>query len=120
MQLLRSIGAALLLAAVAFGTVSAADDMPPASEWMPGGALLAVQISGADDVLDLALSDEMIETVAVMPGLKQKKEDGGLDQFKAIVGYFEANLGTDWENGNQDPGWWRRRRLRSIRTNRFC
>lgn len=101
MQLLRSIGAALILAAVPVVSASAADDMPPASEWMPGGALLAVEISGADDVLDLALSDEMIETVAAMPGLKQKKEDGGLEQFKMIVDYFEANLGTDWKTATK-------------------
>ncbi len=97
MQLLRSTGVALLLAAVATVNVSAADEMPPASEWMPGGALVAIEISEAGDVLDLALSDEMIDTVYAMPGMQQQKESGGLAQFKAIVGYFEANLGTDWK-----------------------
>jgi hypothetical protein len=101
MQLLRSTGVALLLAAVATVNVSAADEMPPASEWMPGGALVAIEISEAGDVLDLALSDEMIDTVNAMPGMQQQKESGGLAQFKAIVGYFEANLGTDWKTATR-------------------
>lgn len=101
MQLLRSIGVALLLAAVATANASAADEMPSASEWMPGGALVAIEISGAGDVLDLALSDEMIETVYAMPGIQQQKDSGGLAQFKTIVGYFEANLGTDWKTATR-------------------
>jgi hypothetical protein len=97
MQLLRSTGVALLLAAVATVNVSAADEMPPASEWMPGGALVAIEISGVGDLLDLALSDEMIDTIYATPGMQQQIESGGLAQFKMIVGYFEANLGTDWK-----------------------
>ncbi len=97
MQLLRPIGVALLLATIATVNLSAADKMPPASEWMPGGALLAVEVSGAGDILDLALSDEMIATVSAMPALQQKEQDGGLAEFKMIVGIFETNLGTDWK-----------------------
>ena len=101
MQLLRSIGVALLVATVVTVNMSAADELPPASKWMPGGALAAIEVSGAADVLDLALSDEMIETVYAMPGIQQKVADGGADQFKAIVGYFEANLGTDWKSATR-------------------
>ncbi len=101
MQLLRSIGVALLVAAVSTLHVSAADEMPPTSHWMPGGALLAVEVSGAGDVLDLALSDEMIDTVYAMPAMQQQKQSGGLAQFKTIVGYFEANLGTDWKTATR-------------------
>lgn len=93
----RLIGAALLVAAVLTARVSSADELPPAAQWMPAGALVAVEVSGTADLLDLALSDGMVDTVSAMPPVQQKKQDGGLDQFKTIVGYFEANLGTDWK-----------------------
>jgi hypothetical protein len=96
MHAFRAIGIGLL-AAVMTTNVTAAEEMPPASQWMPGGALLAVEISGAGDVLNLALGDEMIATVSDMPLMQQQEQSGGLAQFKTIVGYFEANLGTDWK-----------------------
>jgi hypothetical protein len=101
MQLLRSIGVALLVAAVASVNVSAADEMPPAAQWLPAGALVAIEISAPGDVLDLALSDNMIEAAYAIPGLQQAKQGGGLEQFKAIVGYFEASLGTDWKTATR-------------------
>ena len=101
MQLLRSIGVALIVATVVSVNTAAADETSPASKWMPGGALLAVEISGAGDVLDLALSDEMIDSVYATPFVQQKVEDGGIAQLKVIVGYFEANLGTDWKTATR-------------------
>ncbi len=97
MQFLRSIGAALLVAAMLTGNLAAAEDMPPASQWMPAGALAAIEICGAGDLLDLALGDNMIATVAAVPVLQQQKQPNGLAQVKQILGLLEAHLGTDWK-----------------------
>ena len=101
MQLLRSIGVALLVAAMVTGNIAAAGEMPPASQWMPAGALVAVEVSGAGDVLDLALRDDMIAAVAAVPAMQQQKQSGGLAQFRQVVGFLEAHLGTDWKTATR-------------------
>jgi hypothetical protein len=100
-MLLRSIGVALLVAAIVTGNVAAAGEMPPASQWMPAGALVAVEVSGAGDVLDLALRDDMIAAVAAVPAMQQQKQSGGLAQFRQVVGFLEAHLGTDWKTATR-------------------
>ncbi|MHB8901483.1 MAG: hypothetical protein ACYC6Y_22255 [Thermoguttaceae bacterium] len=97
MQFLRSIGAVLLGAAVLTGSLLAAEPLPPAGQWMPAGALLVVEVSGAGDVLDLVLGDDMIAAVAAVPAMQQQKQPDNLAQARQIVGFLEAHLGTDWK-----------------------
>jgi len=106
MKVLRWTGVGLLLAFVFAGSVRGAERLAPAPEWMPGGALLAIEVTGADDVLDLIISDEMIDTIASMPGMQaakrieisdEVKKPTGLRELKQAVAFYQGRTGTDWK-----------------------
>ncbi len=96
MQFLRSIGVALLAAAAVASSVRGGEPLPPASQWVPAGALAAIEIVRPGELLDLALGDDMAATVAAMPVMQQKSQSDGLAQVKQVAGFLEAHLGTDW------------------------
>ena len=100
MCVFRWVGAAALAAVVLVSSGTAAE-LPPASQWMPGGALAAIEVSNAEDVLDLLLGDELLAAAAALPVWQQEEQAAGLAQFQQTVSYFEAHLGTDWKTATR-------------------
>lgn len=100
MCVFRWVGAAVLAAVVLVSSGTAAET-PTASQWMPGGALAAIEVSNAEDVLDLLLGDELLAAAAALPVWQQEEQAAGLAQFQQTVSYFEAHLGTDWKTATR-------------------
>lgn len=100
MRILSSVGAAVLAAIVLVASAPSssvrAADLPPASQWMPDGALAVLEVSRAEEVLDLLLGDKLLAAVAGIPAWQLEERAAERAKLQEIVGYFAAHLGTDW------------------------
>ena len=88
---------ALLLSALWCRSLTAAERLPPASQWLPKNAIIAVELSRPKEVLDLFTSPKACEAVAGLPAYQKAAKQPGFQQFVFVVHYLEARLGADWK-----------------------
>jgi len=95
---LTLVGLALIVQS-AVRSAPAAEPLPPASQWLPPQAFAVLEISQPKDVLDLAFSPKVIETVTSLPAYQQLTSQPNFKQFMAVVQFLEAKVNTDWKTG---------------------
>jgi len=83
-----------LLAQAAIG----AENLPPATRWVPRDAVLVVEVARPKAVLDAALDPKLVERVTKTPAYKKAVAQPGFLQFVAVVRMLEGQLGTDWKS----------------------
>lgn len=87
----------LLVLALASAVSSArAEKLPPAIDWLPEQALAVIQVEQPKVILDAALNPGLQALLEATPEYRQALAAPQFVQFRAIVTYFEAKLGTDW------------------------
>ena len=74
------------------------ESLPPASEWVPGDALAALEIARPTPLLDLLLSRELSDRIAATPTYQKQAAKADFRQFLAIVRFVENQLHTDWRS----------------------
>ena len=76
----------------------AAQDPPPAAQWVPGEAVLSLELTRPEAVLDLLLDEEITDFVTGLPVWQELEASGKLGEFQNIVNYVEFSVGTDWRD----------------------
>jgi hypothetical protein len=79
--------------------VEAAAKLPPAAQWIPKDAVLAVELTRPKDLLDLALDAKVVAAVTAAPAYQKATAAPGFQEFRQVVKYLEFTLGTDWRKG---------------------
>jgi hypothetical protein len=86
----------LLLPALVAQTVAAAEPLPPAAQWIPQDAILAVEVSQPKALLDLVLDPKSGEAITALPAYQKQASQPGFKQFLGVVSYLETMVGSDW------------------------
>jgi hypothetical protein len=88
----------LLLAAWLWAPPATANDsLPPASQWLPGNAVLVAQIAKPGDLLDLLLSPRAVEAITALPVYQKAVSQPKFQELLTGIQFIEAQLGTDWK-----------------------
>ena len=91
------LGLALPAAVVLHG--SGAEPLPPVSQWIPAEAVLTLEITRPDDLLDLVLNPPALSAIQALPVYQQKVAQPGMREFFEVVKFLEGRLDTDWQTG---------------------
>ena len=75
------------------------DELPPATHWIPPNVIVSLEVSDAAALLDPLLDDELAAAVSALPVYQQATSTPGFQQFRAVVGTVESQIGTDWRSG---------------------
>ena len=84
------------LSLVTCQAVPGAEPLPPAARWIPQDALVVVELSDPEALLDLAFDPRMTEKVTSLPVYKQLISTPKALQFFGVIKFLEMSLGTDW------------------------
>ncbi len=76
----------------------AAQDPPPATQWVPGEAVLSLELTRPEAVLDLVLDEEVAAFVTGLPVWQDFEASGKLMELENLVNYLEFSVGTDWRD----------------------
>ncbi len=88
-----------VLSLLVCSTGFAAKPLPPATDWMPAQTLASLEITEPNDLLDLALNEEVVKMVTESPAYKAASSQPNFQQFIAIVNILETTLNVEWAPG---------------------
>ncbi len=74
----------------------AAEPLPPASQWVPQDAIVALELVQPKALLDLAFDPKLAEAVTSTPAYQKQASQPGFREYLAIVSYVETMIGIDW------------------------
>ncbi len=75
---------------------SAAEQLPPAGQWVPKDALVVVEIAKPKALLDAVLAPKVIAAAKKLPAYQKATSQPGFQQFLQAVSIVELRLGADW------------------------
>ena len=75
---------------------TAAEPLPPASQWVPPDAIVSLQVSQPKALLDLALDPKVLAAVGRMPAYHRMTQQPKYREMQAGVAFLEGVLNTDW------------------------
>jgi hypothetical protein len=87
----------LAICSVSSGARAGDGALPPASRWVPERAVIVIQVSQPKAVLDLVLGKKVNDLVTAHPAYRAWSESEGFQNFVQVVGFLEAQLGTEWK-----------------------
>jgi len=94
-----ALAVGLVSSLLAWQTAMAAEALPPATEWVPQDAVLALELSRPRALLDPLLDEKVAAAVTSLPIYEQLAAKTEFKQFLAVVDFLEATLATDWKTG---------------------
>jgi len=100
--MLRKRTALFVCLIVSVGACRAAlgqESLPPAAQWVPQDAILVLQVSQPQALLDVASDPRVIAKVTSAPAYQQLASQGDFQQFLQVVKILEATMATDWRTG---------------------
>ncbi len=86
----------LVLAPFVLQSVTAGQTMPAAVQWIPGDAVISLELAQPKALLELLAGEEASAFVKALPAYQEQASKPGFQQFLAVLGYMETELGTDW------------------------
>ncbi|MBL7188154.1 MAG: hypothetical protein ISS70_17665 [Phycisphaerae bacterium] len=86
----------LVLAFFVLQSVAAGQTMPAATQWIPGDAVISLELAQPKVLLDLLAGKKASAFVKALPAYQEQASKPQFQQFLAILGYMESELGTDW------------------------
>jgi hypothetical protein len=89
----------LVLTAAGSSMAVGAEPLAPAIRWIPSDALLVVEITSPDALLEAVLCPEAVSAVTSNAAYKHLTSQDGYKQFEQGLRFIESSLGTDWQNG---------------------
>lgn len=94
-----SVGFCFVWAVLALHTAVADDQLPAATRWVPGDAVLVLEVNRPDALFDLLLDPRVSAAVTSLPAYQKQASGPEFQQFLGVIRYLETTLGTDWRSG---------------------
>ena len=90
---------AALVAQSAVGTLAApaAEKLPPATQWIPQDAILVLEVSEPNALLDSVLDPKTAKAVISLPEYQRLASQQSFGEFMGVLGYLEAMVGSEWK-----------------------
>ena len=85
----------LLLPALTW-QAAAAEDLPPASQWIPEDALVVLEVSRPAALLEPLFDEEMTAAIVDLPIYKKQASKKDFKQLIQLVKFVELTLDADW------------------------
>ncbi len=99
----RRIALALVLGLawpfLALETAMGAEQLPPASGWIPQDTIVFVELRQPQALLDLAFDPGVVEAVTSLPAYQAWTLQPGYQEFVNFIQHLETVLATDWQTG---------------------
>jgi len=89
----------LALPALLLQAATAVESLPPAARWMPGDAVLVLEVSRPAAVLDLALYPKVLAEIGSFPAFKKQAANLEFQQLLQLLEHLEQRFDTDWKTG---------------------
>jgi hypothetical protein len=89
----------LALSAAVSPMAVGAEPLAPAIKWIPDDALLVVELTKPEAVLEALLCPQAVSAVTSNPAYKHVASQPGYKQFEQVVRFLETSLATDWQAG---------------------
>ena len=89
----------LVLSVAVSPRAEGAEPLAPAIEWIPDDALLVVELTDPEAVLEIVLCPEALSAVTSNPAFKQAASQPGFKQFEQVIRFLETSLDIDWQGG---------------------
>lgn len=80
-------------------TVSSAQSLPPAAQWVPQEAVICLQVPRPKVLLDFLAGKEMTQAIASSPFYQGLLSQPKFKEFVNGIKFLEVSLGTDWRSG---------------------
>lgn len=95
------VGAVLVLAWSMFGRGASTGQevLVPAIQAVPSDAVVVLEIPHPELLLDPALGPKVQKLLESRPEYREQVQKPGFQQFRQIVQFIEAQVGTDWKTG---------------------
>jgi len=90
--------APFLLAIVVLITTTA-HALPPATQWIPQDAVIALELSSPEPLLELLAGPQMSKAVTALPLYQQQTSNPQFAEFLNVIKFLETALDTDWRTG---------------------
>lgn len=87
------------LLAIAVLLTTAAQALPPATQWIPQDAVIALELSCPGPLLELLTGPQMSKAVTALPLYQQQTSNPQFAEFLNIIKFLETALDTDWRTG---------------------
>ena len=82
------------------GQAARADEpLPPATDWLGQDALLVIEVTDPEALVDLAVGPKMTSAVASLPAYQAVMSQPGFQQFEQIIQHLEGALDVEWLPG---------------------
>ena len=97
----RNLALVLVLTLAAFmpHTTAAGQTLPPAIQWIPQDAVIALEVTRPKALLEAFTNDRATAAITALPLYKQQVSKPEFQEFLNIIGFIETTLGTDWRTG---------------------
>ncbi|MHC4591753.1 MAG: DUF3352 domain-containing protein [Planctomycetota bacterium] len=80
-------------------TVVAAGKLPAPSKWVPGDALVVLELYQPEAVLEVLLDPKVAAAVTSSPAYQNWASQPDFQELMNLIRYLETALGTDWKTG---------------------
>jgi hypothetical protein len=77
-------------------TTMGAQPLSPAIQWIPQDAVISLELSNTQALLDLFAGEKAVEFITSLPVYQKQTSNPKFREFLGVVRYLEASLGTDW------------------------
>lgn len=91
--------AGLVLPLLLVGAATGAEALPPATQWIPPNAVIVVELSKPEALLDVALEPKVEAAIASQPAYQKMTETPQFKELEEGIRYLERSLRTDWRTG---------------------
>jgi len=88
----------LVLAVLVLQPAAAGQTMPAAVQWIPGDALISLELAQPKALIDLLAGEEASAFVKALPLYQAQASKPQFQQFLAVLSHMERELGTDWRS----------------------
>ena len=78
---------------------TAVQAQPPATQWIPEDAIIALELSRPEPLLELLAGPQMSEAVTALPLYQQQTSNPQFAEFLNVIKFLETALDTDWRTG---------------------
>jgi len=97
----RNLALVLVLTLAAFmpHITAAGQTLPPAIQWIPQDAVIALEVTRPKALLEAFTNDKATAAITALPLYEQQVSKPEFQEFLNIIGFIETTLGTDWRTG---------------------